>query len=863
MGKGSSKPQTTGFRYYFTLLMGIGRGPIDELVQITCGGLMAWDGSAGSTDANGVTTILPGTPMYDNALGVTVYQPKLFGGDASEGGLDGFFNLYMGAKDQAIPGDVQNAMGIGKIPAFRGVTTIMYDGQICANNPYPKAFKFRVRRATKGWDGPAWYPAKAVIRLQDPAVATYNTTLSADGTTVTQTSAIGDSTFTVVTNTTGQKTYTTYTAGSGTVQQSAVPMVYNDIRAMNPAHIIYECCTNRDWGRGLDRALMDEPSFTACANQLYAENFGLCLKWSRSDNVDAFVQSVIDHVGAVVFTDKVTGLLCMRLIRDDYDVNNLPVFDYAHGLLSVESVTSGSPDASVNEFIVTYHSPVLDADAQARAQNIASINTLGSIFSQSKSYPGLPTSDLAILVAQRDLRSMGSGMKSLSITVDRRGYLIVPGDVIIVNAPDQGLNNIIMRVATFEEADTATGTITLTGGQDVFGIPQTPFVQPQQSTFLEPNLYPQPVKVQDVPQLTWRDTQKFSLDATDTTQSWFGILAKKPTSMSYGFDVWANEGDYYSIPPAPTGRGSGTFTPCGSLSKQINSTDLLLHVMASGANATDFVGDTVGGAGGLSASDLVIGSCFLIGEQHEAEYVVLRAVSTDPASGDLLLTVGRGCVDRPARAWPVGSRVWDFDKLQPSNTFQIHKGAIDNLYLLSRTTRGVLPLSAASSMTAFCGFVELFNPYVGANFRLNGFPRDQMPDGQGPDLVFTWNHRNRLTQADKLVDELQADVAPESGTTYRVLITWSGGSFLTPTTIANNLTITGATLAANHAPNGLLQASLMVTRTDPTDSSKTWQNSHSSGMGFIYSSAGAAPAPVAPPPSGWDVNFGSNFGAPA
>ena len=40
MGRGSKK-QTVGYRYYMSLLMGIGRGPVDEIVQIRAGDVNA------------------------------------------------------------------------------------------------------------------------------------------------------------------------------------------------------------------------------------------------------------------------------------------------------------------------------------------------------------------------------------------------------------------------------------------------------------------------------------------------------------------------------------------------------------------------------------------------------------------------------------------------------------------------------------------------------------------------------------------------------------------------------------------------------------------------------------------------------
>ncbi|WP_434967894.1 MobA/MobL family protein, partial [Pseudomonas aeruginosa] len=45
----------------------------------------------------------------------------------------------------------------------------------------------------------------------------------------------------------------------------------DQVKAMNPAHILFECQTNRDWGRGKDRGLLDQASYRKAADTLFAE----------------------------------------------------------------------------------------------------------------------------------------------------------------------------------------------------------------------------------------------------------------------------------------------------------------------------------------------------------------------------------------------------------------------------------------------------------------------------------------------------------------------------------------------------------------------------------------------------------------
>ena len=131
------------------------------------------------------------------------------------------------------------------MPGWRGEFTAVYDGEVIANSTSPLPWKFRYRRSTAGWDGDPWYTRQS----DDPD----------DGT------------------------------------APAMP-----IKAMNPAHVIYQCLTDRRWARGLDASTkLDDTAWKAAADQLHAEGFGYCHLWERQDTVLNYVQTVLDTIGGV------------------------------------------------------------------------------------------------------------------------------------------------------------------------------------------------------------------------------------------------------------------------------------------------------------------------------------------------------------------------------------------------------------------------------------------------------------------------------------------------------------------------------------------------------------------------------------
>jgi len=232
--------------------------------------------------------------------------------------------------------------------------------------------------------------------------------------------------------------------------------------AMNPAHIIYECLTNVSWGRGLPAELIDTVSFAIAADTLYEEGFGLCLLWSQEDDILVFVQTVIDHIGAVLYPSRETGLVTLVLIRDDYVVNDLPVFTTQTGLLSISEDEATSSQELVNELVVSYVSPCDGSPKQVRVHNIGSMQAAGAIFSKSVSYPGIPTHELAARVAQRDLKVYGTPLRRFKLTLDRRAWQMAPGKVFVIQSTERNIGSLVLRAGEVTDGDAGGSTILVT-----------------------------------------------------------------------------------------------------------------------------------------------------------------------------------------------------------------------------------------------------------------------------------------------------------------------------------------------------------------------------------------------------------------
>lgn len=561
-----------GFKYFFDLLMGIGKGA-DELIEIKVGDKTAWRGS--------VTT---------NSQ-ITIDQPNLFGGEKMEGGIQGTLDVMFGGPTQTAPAGLLSTFGSPQ-PGRRGKFTAFFSGLVCMNSPYPKPWKMRHSRTLADWDGTPWYPEKCRINLVRPASAaelgdggglvteevglsqtferqfmTNVITLPTNGT-VLSVAAIdvhlwndngtiqlvagvdytvaGDQVTFLTDNPDCQYINVLYTA-EVELNGSGIDGIGDTlIRAMNPVHVLYEVFTDRRWGRGFPREYLDDVAWKAAADTTFAEKHGYCRRWSRQDEIGVFAQSVIDHIGAAVYEDRVSGLLTIKLIRGDYIADELPLFDTDSGIVAITDAPVSSPSKMINEVQVKYRDPVTNDDRIVRTSNLAALQAAGGASNVlTTEYPGCPTSEIASKLAKRDMRSSAPGLRKFDITFDRRGSKLHPGSVIriqdaIRNIPDQ-----VVRIATIDYGNSTRGEVKATAVNDVFSTPRNGFNVIGPPSWTPPSTLPCVGKHRFF-ELSYRSIYRATAPADfafiEPEAAYLGLSIDKGTSLNLTVDMAVRDG---------------------------------------------------------------------------------------------------------------------------------------------------------------------------------------------------------------------------------------------------------------------------------------------------------------------------------
>ncbi|CAI2399100.1 Uncharacterised protein [Serratia ficaria] len=685
MGGKGSKSVTVGYKYFWDIQAGLGRGPVNEIVAITADKKTVFAGSEGQVSGN--------TSVY-------IDKRDLFGGDdtGGEGGIRGTLDIMMGGPEQVMPPSVLKLL-TGRVPGFRGMVTTFFSGLISCYSASPKPWSYRVRRSDKGWDkNGVWYPEKVLILLE-------NTQAQLDD------------------------------EPKLTPEQAAN---LRRIHAMNPAHILVECATNRDWGRGLSLADdLDLNSYRIAADRLYDEKFGLCFRYNRQDSLDTFVQQVLDHIGAVQYGDLETGRMSLKLLRDDYVVDDLPLFTYDNGIMSVQDDDSSGADTAPNEVVVTYHDPVTNSDGEVKAQNLGSIQAVGLI-SSSAEYRAIPTHDLGVRVAQRDLEMGTSGLTRLVLQFDRRGGILKPGSVFRVNLPDRNIQNMVLRVGQISEGD--DGALKITVVQDVFGLPSTSYSSgEQQGGWTPPDQSARPVtdmQLVELPYIVLANTPSESELAYIKPGSGFvGIMASAPTSLSINYQIQSRAAGAGFVD-----RNQGDWTPSGTLLAAAGPLNRTLRVVMPFPPA--------------------VGDGAIVGNE------IVRIDQVNVSAGTL--TVGRACADTLPAEHAAGTPIRFYRDAIESDGQEYLSGESVDVRLLTRTGTETLAANLAPVGNITMAQRQ-YRPYLPGNIRVNGvpYPTEVAPAAS---YALTFAHRDRVLQADRLIDCTEASIGPEPGVKYIVTL---------------------------------------------------------------------------------------------
>lgn len=525
---------------------------------------------------------------------------------------------------------------------------------------------------------------------------------------------------------------------------------------MNAAHILYRAITDPVTGLGRDPSTLDLTRMQTAAQTLYNENFGLNFKWSRSDVMANFVQVVCNHVGGDFVDDPTTGLQYLKLFRADYEISQCTIVDETN-IIDLQSYEQSALAGAVNEITVTYHSVTDNRDHNVTVQNLANVQAQGRVISQTNQYPGIGDPTLATAVAMRDLRAMSSLPSKMKIKV--LGTTVVrKGDVLAFSWARLNISQMPIRVLEIDRGDAVNSAITLSCAQDVYDVPSNAYVIVQPPAWTEPNTNPVAIPDQIMVESSYRDLSA-NLSAADLAQvaptaGYVGVLGDQPPCVGTGYklSISLDEGTTWNT------VGSGPFAPSAVLEASM--------VAEGGPSQVTLIDGTNLTAVKLPCEVLIDGE-------------IMRCDALNTTTG--VATLARGCVDTVPVAHVAGARVWFTDGWTAADSTEYLTGEVIQAKLLTQTNSGLLDPSQATVATVTLNERQIrpYPPSISVNGQL-------YPASVTAPVTVGLARRDRVTQADQLVDATQADITPESGQTGTVTFLQNGTQLAQQTGIAAN-----------------------------------------------------------------------------
>lgn len=261
----------------------------------------------------------------------------------------------------------------------------------------------------------------------------------------------------------------TYYSSANSIDVANVPFEFyyeQTVVDMNPIHAIRECLTNTVYGMGYLDTDIDSTSFTACADTLYAEGMGISVKWSKSSTIEDFLKEILRHIDGALFVDRKTGKFKIKLIRKDYELSSLLVFDKTN-ISSVENWKRTSFNDLHNTVQVTYYNTLLGAASGVTVSDVALVQEQGMKIQTSIDFPAFSNPEIAKKVALRELNVVSNPLLSCTVNTNADALGLDIGDVFLLDWPKYEAGQIPMRIYKMNFGDGTKNLISIDCIEDV------------------------------------------------------------------------------------------------------------------------------------------------------------------------------------------------------------------------------------------------------------------------------------------------------------------------------------------------------------------------------------------------------------
>lgn len=554
---------------------------------------------------------------------------------------------------------------------------------------------------------------------------------------------------------------------------------------VNPMEIIYDAFTQK-WGRfGNLPSELDLTSFVACAQTLYNEGLGMSLIVQSAITGKDVLEEVMRVADGVLYQDPATSKIVAKLIRQDYTIGNLPIFDES-SISTLKNFQKTTWENTFNQCRVTFKDRSNNYDdSVAITQDFANINFQNRVKSAEINVPGCAVASVASVLASRQLSLLNVPLYKCDIVVNRKARNLRPGSVFVLNWKPFDISNMVMRVTKIDFGELTSNEIKISCVQDRFSSSTVTFAPPEGSGWEPTNTAAQNV----VTRLLFTPPAFLSSNDSNETTATFDsagrlyCAAVAPGNASISYDGMFSLDNFATDPTLALNDAS------------YNGGGLLLNAYASTVAATDRYDTSstfvVTGVAQSAIEKLMQyttldqardGSAFLIVNNELFVYVGF----VDNGNGQVTFPkLYRGVLDTVPGNHAANDRVWFISSADCLIPNLLSVGTTGYVKLLDQTTSATLPIGSA---TAFSSAVtnRAGLPLPPQYLTLAG-SRTPAPQTGATSIAVAWRNRSRADTALRVYGDTTDN--RESGTQTRIRWRVGAGGYTTVTTTGNSTTL--------------------------------------------------------------------------
>lgn len=511
--------------------------------------------------------------------------------------------------------------------------------------------------------------------------------------------------------------------------------IFPDGPDMNPAHILLYSRTNSEMGREKFENF-NEGSLLKAAKWFFDHGVGLStIRDPASESPVEFEARIARVAGCAFSRSLADGQWYIDIANGEYDIDALPILtdddilDFSEQPSTLDNAINS---VSIKYFDVERKESVTTQPVQA----MGLITAFGTIH-QTYDFPEISNSKLALLVAQRELLATATPTRAFELATNRTPYTWRANQYFRLQAPKRGIADMVCIVGEIQTGSLRSGAIKLKAVQDVYSLPETVYTQQETGVDTRPPQTPVALISQRAIELPYIDVvaalSSSELDVLDADAGFLvGLGVHYGSNLDFTMRV-APDGD-----TTYTEVAGGDFCPSATVIEE-----------ADDKTETDFtLADPV------NLHQVEIGAAVLWDDE------ICRVDDIDVDAGTISLA--RGCADTVPAFHSVGSRLWFYQAGAAADETEYTAGESIDVKLLTNTGSQQLPLGSATLMSLTFDQRQS-RPYPPANLKLNGTAYLATVSGA---LTVTWAHRDRLAQADQLIDTTAASIGPEPSTRY-------------------------------------------------------------------------------------------------